>query len=84
MRQRIFSILLIGASWSTVSSAQTGSEPPSPSSQNFAEAKAQHIARLEQALACVQAATSFETMRACMPPPQGGHMGPPPSQQPKQ
>ena len=54
--------------------------PPSPP-KDFATAKAQRVARLQTELACVQAATSFETMHACSPHPQGGRMmGPPPDQ----
>jgi hypothetical protein len=48
-----------------------------PPAQNFDEAKAHHLARLQKEIACVQAATNIEQMRACMPPP-GGHRGAPP------
>jgi len=83
MSLRVVVTVLIGTSLVALASAQTSSEstPPPPPSQNFAEAKAQHIARLEKELTCIQAATSFDMMRACMPLPPGGHFGPPPGQQ---
>jgi hypothetical protein len=69
---------LVGA----VASAQTDSQSQPPAQpKDFASAKAQHLARLQTELACVQAATTFDAMRTCMPRPPGGHMGPPPDQQ---
>lgn len=70
---RLFSAaLLLGAA---AASAQTAGDPPT----DFNTAKAQVTARLQQELACVQAATTFEMLHACRPHPPGGHPpGPPP------
>jgi hypothetical protein len=86
MRNRLVALLWLGTSYLSICAAQTAppSSAPERSSQTFAEAKAQHLARLQQEVGCVEAATSFETMHACMPPPPSGRMGPPPSQQQKQ
>jgi hypothetical protein len=78
MNYRTISPLLLGLSFLSVGFAQ--SESSSPPTQDFATVKANHLARLAKELACVQAATSFETMHECMPPPPGGHRGPPPPQ----
>ncbi len=67
-------LMLVSITSIGVSSAQ--SEPPT---EDFATAKAHRIARLQQELTCIEASTSFETMRACMPPP-GGRRGPPPAE----
>ncbi len=57
MSLRVVVTVLIGTSLVALASAQTSSEstPPPPPSQNFEEAKAQHIARLEKELTCIQA-----------------------------
>jgi hypothetical protein len=78
MNHRTLSPLLLGLAFISVSLAQSDSSPPA--APDFATVKANHLARLEKEIACVQAATSFDTMRACMPPPPGGHRGPPPPQ----
>jgi hypothetical protein len=61
--------------------ANAQSTPPSmPATEDFASAKTHQLARLEKELACVQAATSLDELRACRPaPPHGGMGGPPPS-----
>jgi hypothetical protein len=77
---RIPFTVLIGTVLVAIASAQTSSDSTPPPAQSFAEAKAQHVARLEKELACIEAATGFDMMRACAPPPPGGHFGPPPRQ----
>jgi len=63
-----------------LSAAAHGADTP-PAQQSFDEVKARHLARLQKEITCVEAATNFEEMHACMPPPPGGHMGmgPPPA-----
>jgi hypothetical protein len=78
MRYHLFCAVLFGTSLMSITVAQTGAQGSPPPATNFADAKAQHLAQLQKELACVEASTSFETMRACMPAPPGGHMGPPP------
>ncbi len=58
-------------------------DPEPPATENFTDMKARHLARLKEELACVEAATTMEAMRACRPQPPGGrgpggHGGPPP------
>jgi hypothetical protein len=78
MRLPAIPVLLLCTFVSAATMAQ--SDSPSPP-KDFATAKAQHLARLQAELACVQAATTFEAMQACRPHPQGGRMmGPPPDQ----
>lgn len=67
---------LLGLASLTAVYAQT--DTSTPPAQDFATVKARHLAHLEQELTCVQAATNFETLHACMPQPPGGHRGPPP------
>ena len=71
-------VAAIATLWSIAANAQT---PPSmPAAEDFASARTHQIARLEKELACVQAATSLDELRACRPaPPHGGMGGPPPS-----
>jgi hypothetical protein len=57
-------------------SALGADTPPTP--PTFDDAKAHHLARLQKEITCVEAAANFEEMHACMPPPPGGRMGPPP------
>ena len=77
MRNRLVYFLISSAC--LASTAGADSAPTSPPS--FAEVKAQVLERLQKELTCVEAATTFEDMHACRPPPPGGHMGPPPGQQ---
>jgi hypothetical protein len=79
MRHRLLALLLT-TTYVAASSAQTDSQSSQPPTQDFATAKAQMEARLQQQLACVQAATTLDALHACMPRPPGGRMGPPPSQ----
>ena len=79
MKFRSIAVLLAGSTFVSIGLAQTDSSPPS--AQDFATFKANMLARLEKETACVQAATSFDAMHACMPqPPGGAHRGPPPSE----
>jgi hypothetical protein len=78
MRARVIAaVSLISIASVGLSAAQTDAP-----AEEFATVKARRIAHLQQELACVQGATSFETMRACMPSPPGGHRGPPPGEKP--
>jgi hypothetical protein len=79
MRLPVVPVFVLCTLVSAVTSAQTD---PSQQPKDFATAKAQHVARLQAELACVQAATTFEAMRACRPQPPGGRMmmGSPPDQ----
>jgi hypothetical protein len=61
----------------TFSALAYGADTP-PAAQSFEEEKAKHLARLQKELTCIEAATTFDEMHACRPPPPGGHMGPPP------
>jgi hypothetical protein len=70
---------LLGAMAIAESDAQS---PPSEANQDFATVKAEHLKRLQAEVACVEAATDFESMHACMPRPPGGHWGPPPGEPP--
>jgi hypothetical protein len=70
----LFCSLLASA---TLSALSYGADT-SPTAPSFEEEKAKHVARLQKELTCIQAATSFDEMHACRPPPPGGHMGPPP------
>jgi hypothetical protein len=77
MKVRAISMLLLGSAFLSISVAQTDAE--APPSQDFATVKADVLTRLQKETACVQAATSFDNLHACMPrPPGGGHRGPPP------
>jgi hypothetical protein len=79
LRPTLAALLLSSSALVSVCLAQSNSSPPpEPTAQDFAAAKAQHIARLQEELACVQAATTVQAMHACMPQHPGGHMGPPP------
>lgn len=69
-------LTLAALAYATVASAQSDSAGAPP--QDFATAKAQHIARLQKELECVQAATTLEAMHACRPQPPGGRRGGPP------
>jgi hypothetical protein len=80
MRYRLLALTLVTSAFVTVASAEIESQSQPPT-QDFATAKSQHVARLQQELTCVEAATTFDALRACMPKPPGGHMGPPPGQQ---
>jgi hypothetical protein len=75
MRHRLLALLL-STTYVAASSAQTESQSQPPP-QDFATAKAQMEARLQQELTCVQAATTLDALHACMPRPPGGRMGPP-------
>jgi len=80
MRLPVVPVFLLCTLVSAVTTAQTDS---SQQPKDFATAKAQHVARLQAELTCVQAATTFEAMRACRPQPPGGRMMmgyPPPDQ----
>jgi hypothetical protein len=79
MRFPVVPVFVLCSLVSAVTTAQT--EPPQQP-KDFATAKAQNVARLQTELACVQAATTFEAMRACRPQPPGGRMmmGSPPDQ----
>ncbi len=50
-------------------------DPGAP--QDFATVKARMTARLQEELACVQAATTLEALRACRPQRPEGRGGPP-------
>jgi hypothetical protein len=80
MRLPVVPVLVMCTLVSAVTTAQTDSPPQQ--TKDFATAKAERVTRLQTELACVQASTSFETMRACMPHPPGGRMmmGSPPDQ----
>ena len=73
---QVRSALLLGLCASAALAQSSGDQPP----KDFATAKSQITARLQQELACIEAATSFEALHACRPrPPGGGHPpGPPP------
>ncbi len=79
MRVPVVPVFVLSILVSAVTTAQTD---PSQQPRDFATGKAQHVARLQAELACVQAATTFEAMRACRPQPPGGRMmmGTPPDQ----
>jgi hypothetical protein len=79
MRVPVVPVFVLSILVSAVTTAQTD---PSQQPRDFATAKAQPVARLQAELACVQAATTFEAMRACRPQPPGGRMmmGTPPDQ----
>ena len=50
-----------------------------PAAQDFATAKTQILARLNEELACVHSSTTLEELQACRPKPPSGHPpGPPP------
>lgn len=72
MLSRTVCCILLGTAAVSVTTAQ------SESTEDFATVKAHHIARLQQELSCVEAATSFNALRACRPAPPQGHGGPPP------
>lgn len=55
--------------------AQNATDPGA--SQDFATVKARMTARLQEELACVQAATTLEALRACRPQRPEGRGGPP-------
>jgi hypothetical protein len=72
-------MLIAGSTFVCVGMAQTDSS--APPMQDFATVKANVLSRLERETTCVQAATSFDAMHACMPaPPGGAHRGPPPEE----
>jgi hypothetical protein len=79
MPSRLALFLTVGLACGSIAAADTGT--PSVPAEDFATFKAEHLARLQKELACVEAASSFETMRACRPGPSGGHAGPPPPDQ---
>jgi hypothetical protein len=80
MKFRAISMLLASSAFLSIGFAQT--DTSSPPAQDFATVKANILARLEKETMCVQAATNFDTVHACMPPPPGGmHHGPPPPEQ---
>ena len=80
MRHHLLALSLLSSAIVAVASAQSTSGNPSDQPpHDFATAKAQHFARLEKELACIQAAATPEAMHACMPQHPGGHMGPPPA-----
>ena len=77
MKFRSIVLLFAGSAFLSIGLAQTDSS--APPQQDFATFKANMLARLEKETACVQAATDFDAMHACMPHPPGGvHQGPPP------
>jgi hypothetical protein len=65
------------AASAALSATALGADTP-PTTPNFDEVKAHHLARLQKEITCVESAADCEEMHACMPPPPGGHMGPPP------
>jgi hypothetical protein len=70
---------IVSISYAAISAGQSSNgAPPSETTQNFIDTKAQHLATLQKEIACVEVATSFETMHACSPRPPGAPMGPPP------
>lgn len=71
---------VIVAAIATLCSITANAQTTAPAAEDFATAKTHQLARLEKELACVQAATSLDELRACRPaPPHGGPGGPPPS-----
>jgi hypothetical protein len=79
MRHRLAACLMLGSACASIGASQAQSQ--NTANEDFATFKAQHLTRLQKELVCVEAAASFETMRACMPPA-GEHRGPPPDQHP--
>jgi hypothetical protein len=79
MKFRSIAMLLAGSAVFSSGLAQTDSS--APATQDFATVKASVLARLEKETTCVQSATSFDAMHACMPqPPGGARHGPPPQE----
>lgn len=74
MPNRLLAFAIAAMAVMTASAGLAQDQPES----DFATAKAHHLARLQQELACVQAAASFDAMHKCSPPPPGDHRGPPP------
>jgi hypothetical protein len=72
-------VITFGLGCCLLTAVSRADAPAEPTAQDFATAKAQHVARLQQELACVQAATTEAALQACRPPHPGGHMGPPPA-----
>jgi hypothetical protein len=66
----ILSLTMTSLSVSSVAQSQS-------TSPDFAAIKTQLTARLQQALSCVQAATSAEALRQCMPSPPDVSRAPP-------
>jgi hypothetical protein len=75
MLKRVFAMSLVVVMCSATGFAQNGPDPGAP--QDFATVKARMTARLQEELACVQAATTLEALRACRPQRPEGRGGPP-------
>jgi hypothetical protein len=76
MSKRGFATLLMVTMCSATGVAQNASDAGAP--QDFATVKARMTARLQEELACVQAATTMEALRACRPQRPEGRGAPPP------
>jgi hypothetical protein len=75
MNSRSLLATILSLSFASFSASSVAQSPAA--SPDFATTKAQLTARLQQALSCVQAATSTETLRQCMPSPPDVSRAPP-------